>query len=197
MKSVNRLLLGSAAGLFVVADAQAADLPAKAQPAEYVKVCSLYGAGFWYIPGTDTCIKIGGTVFMMVMENASGQTNAPIGTPTSNQADAGGAFNRAATNYLNTHERGALSMDVRTQTDYGTARSYVSLGADWSTASYNGTLNPNSGHGDGRSHKLQRCVRRPGLRAICRLHRRPYPFFLRYYFALRPYAAQDDRRHLD
>ena len=30
--------------------------------AEYVKVCSLYGAGFYYIPGTDICMKIGGYV---------------------------------------------------------------------------------------------------------------------------------------
>jgi opacity protein-like surface antigen len=30
-----------------------------AKPVEYVKVCSLYGAGFYYVPGTDTCIKIG------------------------------------------------------------------------------------------------------------------------------------------
>ncbi|MCZ7642006.1 MAG: porin [Pseudorhodoplanes sp.] len=34
----------------------------RAKPEEYVKVCSLYGAGFYYIPGTDTCIKIGGFV---------------------------------------------------------------------------------------------------------------------------------------
>ena len=27
---------------------------------QYVKICSLYGAGFYYIPGTDTCIKLGG-----------------------------------------------------------------------------------------------------------------------------------------
>ena len=27
---------------------------------EYVKICSLYGAGFFYIPGTDTCIRVGG-----------------------------------------------------------------------------------------------------------------------------------------
>jgi len=27
---------------------------------EYVRICSLYGAGFFYIPGTDTCIKLGG-----------------------------------------------------------------------------------------------------------------------------------------
>ena len=60
MKMVKSLLLGSAAGLVAVAGAQAADLPVKAKAVEYVKVCSLYGAGFYYIPGTDTCIKIGG-----------------------------------------------------------------------------------------------------------------------------------------
>ena len=56
------LLLGSAAGLVAVGGAQAADLPVKAKPVEYVKICSIYGAGFFYIPGTDTCIKIGGWV---------------------------------------------------------------------------------------------------------------------------------------
>ena len=25
-----------------------------------MRICSLYGAGFFFIPGTDTCIKIGG-----------------------------------------------------------------------------------------------------------------------------------------
>jgi hypothetical protein len=29
--------------------------PSRAAPVEYVRVCSLYGAGFFYIPGTDTC----------------------------------------------------------------------------------------------------------------------------------------------
>jgi hypothetical protein len=32
----------------------------KAKAVEYVRICSLYGAGFFYIPGTDTCIKLGG-----------------------------------------------------------------------------------------------------------------------------------------
>src|SRR5579872_2665972 len=60
MKMVKSLILGSAAGLIAVGGAQAADLPVKAKAVEYVKVCSLYGAGFFYIPGTDTCLKIGG-----------------------------------------------------------------------------------------------------------------------------------------
>ena len=60
MKMVKSLLLVSAAGLVAVSGAQAADLPVKAKPVEYVKVCSLYGAGFYYIPGTDICMKVGG-----------------------------------------------------------------------------------------------------------------------------------------
>jgi hypothetical protein len=60
MKMVKSLILGSAAGLVAMSGAQAADLPVKAKPVEYVRICSLYGAGFFYIPGTDTCIKLGG-----------------------------------------------------------------------------------------------------------------------------------------
>src|SRR3712207_5370869 len=63
MKLVKSLLLGSAAGLVAVAGAQAADLPVKkAAPVEYVRVCSTYGVGYFYIPGTDTCLKIAGFV---------------------------------------------------------------------------------------------------------------------------------------
>ena len=50
---VKSLLLGSAAGLVAVSGTQAADLPVKAKPVEYVKICTLYGEGFYYIPGTD------------------------------------------------------------------------------------------------------------------------------------------------
>jgi len=63
MTLTKSLLLGSSATLVAVAGAQAADLPSKkAAPATYVKVCDAYGAGFFVIPGTDTCVKIGGYV---------------------------------------------------------------------------------------------------------------------------------------
>ena len=69
MKMVKSLLLGSAAGLVAIAGAQAADLPVKAKPVQYVKICSLYGVGFYYIPGTDTCIKLGGWVRVEIGAN--------------------------------------------------------------------------------------------------------------------------------
>ena len=55
------LLLSSAAAFMVVGGAQAADLSI-AEPVDYVKVCDAFGAGYWYIPGSDTCLKIGGLV---------------------------------------------------------------------------------------------------------------------------------------
>ncbi len=55
------LLLSSAAAFAFVGAAQAADLSV-AEPVEYVKVCDAFGAGYWYIPGSDTCLKIGGFV---------------------------------------------------------------------------------------------------------------------------------------
>ena len=61
MSFAKRLLLGSAAAMAVVGGAQAADLPL-AEPVEYVKVCNTYGEGFFYIPGSETCLRINGYV---------------------------------------------------------------------------------------------------------------------------------------
>ncbi len=52
--SLGKLALGAVASLAVIGGAQAADLPVKARAVQYVKICSLYGAGYYYIPGTDT-----------------------------------------------------------------------------------------------------------------------------------------------
>src|SRR6201989_2192668 len=86
MKPVRTLLLlSSAAGLVAVPGAKAADLPVKAKAIEYVKVCSLYGAGFWYIPGTDTCIRIGGYVRADTTFNGSSAHGAPAWSGDSGQ----------------------------------------------------------------------------------------------------------------
>lgn len=31
--------------------------PTFAEPVEYVRICDAYGAGFYYIPGTETCVN--------------------------------------------------------------------------------------------------------------------------------------------
>jgi hypothetical protein len=86
-----------------------------------VKICSLYGVGYYYIPGTDTCIKIGGYV------RWEGYHNAPTGNYANNTG--AGAFNRG-TNTWAMQARFRLTSDVRTQTEYGTLRSYFAFGVN-------------------------------------------------------------------
>ena len=67
MTLMKSIMLGSAAGIVAVAGAQAADLPTKkAAPAEYVKICNVGGMAGFIIPGSDTCLKIGGYITAQV-----------------------------------------------------------------------------------------------------------------------------------
>jgi Porin subfamily len=124
MGAVKRVLLGSAAGVFAVAGAQAADLEVKAKPVEYVKVCSLYGAGFWYVPGTDTCIKIGAFVKLQTQYNLASGGPFMQGVARNGGGDNGGRRDRTDTSEFTFNNRSAVSFDMRTQTEYGTLRSY-------------------------------------------------------------------------
>ena len=62
---IKSLLLGSAAAMVAVSGAQAADaIVVEPEPVEYVRVCDMYGAGYFYIPGdaNNTCIRFAGYV---------------------------------------------------------------------------------------------------------------------------------------
>src|SRR6202047_3017544 len=111
MRMMKGLLLFSAASLAATA-ASAADLPVKAKAVEYVRVCSLYGAGFWYIPGTDTCIKIGGYVRADVTFDGSGSHGQPAWNGDSGQR------NRYFDDFI-ARSRMVLQVDTRTATEYG------------------------------------------------------------------------------
>lgn len=131
MKVVKSLLLGTAAGLIAVGGAQAADLPVKAKPVEYVKICSLYGAGYYYIPGSDTCIKLGGYLRAEVALNAGGNYSA--------QYNGVFAANNRLTNYYSMRARQDLNIDTRTATEYGVVRTYFDAVFTWTTGNYVGT----------------------------------------------------------
>jgi len=130
MKMVKSLILGSAAGLIAMSGAQAADLPVKAKAVEYVRICSLYGAGFWYIPGTDTCMKIGGYLRVETSFN----TNAVYGGAYNGVA---GANNRLSNNFT-TRARQDLTLDTRTATEYGVLRTFMDITLTWTSGSYSG-----------------------------------------------------------
>jgi len=129
MNMVKSLLLGSAAGLIAVAGAQAADLPVKAKPVEYVKICSAYGAGFYYIPGTDICLRVGGYVWSEFDVNNLG---AGAGD-TATGAIGGDNIRNRNDDWTSFRVRFDMVFDARTNTEYGTLRSYASIGWQWTT----------------------------------------------------------------
>jgi porin-like protein len=135
MKMVKSLILGSAAGLLAMGGAQAADLPVKAKAVEYVRICSLYGAGFFYIPGTDTCIKLGGYLRVDTTFNG-GIYDQPAWSGDLGQG------NRYR-DYFAARSRLALTIDTRTATEYGVVRTFGQGDFQFSTLGGT-TYNPNS-----------------------------------------------------
>ncbi|MGO4571580.1 porin [Microvirga sp. 2TAF3] len=143
MKLVKSLMLGSVAGLAAVASAQAADLPAKkAAPVEYVRVCSTYGAGFFYIPGTETCLRVGGRV----------RADYLYDTPNFRADDAVGF-----------RARGRVQLDARTATAYGLLRSVVRFEITRSSGTPFG--NTNAINGGGSANVAEAFVQFGGLTA--------------------------------
>ncbi|RDV01038.1 porin, partial [Undibacter mobilis] len=106
-------------------------------PVQYVKICSLYGAGFYYMPGTDTCIKVGGFVRAEVNFNAGGSFAPNMGASTGNHSSATYNENTWRT-------RAGITADARSQTAYGTLRGYAYLAATSDNSRGGGYSGPNA-----------------------------------------------------
>jgi hypothetical protein len=78
----------------------------KAAPVEYVRVCTAYGAGFFFIPGTDTCLRVGGRARFEYQYTEQRTRNAQIS-----------GYRGLA----------RVNIDARTQTPYGSLRAFVRL----------------------------------------------------------------------
>ena len=126
MTRAKALLLGSVVGFFAASVAQAADLPAKAKPVQYVKICTLYGEGYYYIPGSDTCIRFGGYIRAQYGWNAGNNTLGGGIVPGTTLTATDGLRNRSSSEYSSAH-RADVIIDTRTQTQYGTLRTHM----DW------------------------------------------------------------------
>ncbi|MBX5126713.1 porin [Rhizobium lentis] len=102
--NIKSLLLGSAAALAVVSGAQAADaiVAAEPEPVEYVRVCDAYGTGYFYIPGTETCLKINGYIRFQVDIGEE-----PLNGSESNDSD------------WDARTRGQVQFTAKSDTEYG------------------------------------------------------------------------------
>lgn len=137
--------------------AAAADLNKPAHAAvDYVRVCDAYGAGFFYIPGSDTCLKISGFVRIGYEYGASNTLVGRGSVYTGSAAAAGtgpGATRTAASvfggvlvtgqrgqNSSDTYSRNEIQFDARTNTEYGLLRSYIDYNLNINTSASNSAV---------------------------------------------------------
>ncbi len=103
-------------GCLVPTGSQALDLPARSTtPVEAVRICSAHGAGFFTIPGTDTCLRIGG--------RARGEIRYL--EPGSRADDA-----------IGYRARSRIALDARTRTSYGLLRAKTQYEFTRNTGNY-------------------------------------------------------------
>jgi hypothetical protein len=116
------MLLASAAGLALGGVADAADLPTRqaAPAADYVRICTAYGAGYFTIPGSGICLKIGGAVRASYTVRPAAPSNVPNRVSTN---IAGAPYPRDA--YYD-HARAYLNLDARSETEYGPLSATIS-----------------------------------------------------------------------
>ncbi|MBI2712842.1 MAG: porin [Rhizobiales bacterium] len=98
-----------------------------------MKICSLYGAGFYYIPGTDTCVKMGGFVRGEWNANSYGSFASQFNNNLAGRsAGSNDALRTRTQQQLTSRARGVISWDIRSQTEYGTLRTYLRGGWQFS-----------------------------------------------------------------
>jgi hypothetical protein len=131
--SIRGILLGSTAALLTVTGARAADavIAPEPEPVEYVRVCDVYGTSFYYIPGTEICLKIGGYF------------RYDIG-----YGDLFGEISDTGDETWNKRARFQLRVDARTETELGTLRGYLAYNFNWETGNQD-TLVASDTDGDG------------------------------------------------
>jgi len=127
MKPVKTALVGAGAIFLPAAMAHGADLPSrKAAPVEYVRICDAYGAGFYWIPGTDTCLKVGGRVRVDMWYTPA--KNAVVHRSTASAAVPANTFvSSNGVDQYGWYARGIVNMDARTQSAWGTVQTVFAL----------------------------------------------------------------------
>ncbi|WP_455476783.1 porin [Bartonella sp. B41] len=88
------------------------------KPVGYVRICDAYGKGYFYIPGTETCIRLSGNVRADFLggDNVDAETDADL--------------NKKRNTY-GASARLSLVFQTASETELGTLRSYARIYSSW------------------------------------------------------------------
>lgn len=117
--NVKSILLSSTVAFVAISGAQAAStFIAEPEPVEFVRVCDAYGKGYFYIPGTETCMRLSGNVRADFIggDNIDANTNADLNTKNKTYSAS---------------SRLTLVFQAASETELGTLRSYARIFSNW------------------------------------------------------------------
>ncbi len=122
------LIVSAAATTYGVSAAHSADAIVAPEPeaAQYVRVCDAYGKGFFYIPGTETCLRIHGYVRYSILGAedvyARGFTDKD-GTPYLSRPSQRDTWENST--------RFTLRTSTASETELGTLKTYAEARFQW------------------------------------------------------------------
>ncbi|WP_375621717.1 MULTISPECIES: porin [unclassified Bartonella] len=117
--NIKSLFLSSTAAFLAISGAHAAStVIAEPEPVEYIRVCDAYGKGYFYIPGTETCMRLSGNVRTDFI--GGDNIDATTETELRDKRKTYGASSRLT-----------LVFQAASETEMGTLRSYARIYSSW------------------------------------------------------------------
>ncbi|UXN05717.1 porin [Bartonella sp. HY761] len=116
LKTLPLVPLALLAGYSAANAADAVVVPVEPEPVEYVRVCDAYGAGYYYIPGTETCMRISGYVRAEIKGGDDVYATSRDGIERDTYA---------------WRSRATLRFHTAAETELGTLRTYIDLRSEW------------------------------------------------------------------
>lgn len=133
MKRIS-ILAGSVAALFSTTSFAAdAIIAAEPEPVEYVRVCDAFGNGYFYMPGTETCLRVSGYVWFQVGgERQKFDETATVGVDTLTLSGTAGDQSYTS------NTRARVNIDTRSDTELGELAARIRIQSDWWTTNGDG-----------------------------------------------------------
>jgi hypothetical protein len=114
----------AAAAAAAATPAMAADLPVVAEPVNYVQACDAFGAGYFQLPGQDTCIRVHGRI-------RTNYTSHDLTEGYNRVATNKGAANYKAQNAYSAYAKGYIYLESMTDTEVASIKTYTELNTKW------------------------------------------------------------------
>ncbi|KAB2722414.1 porin [Brucella intermedia] len=131
--NIRSIMLATAATISFSPLANAADAIIAPEPeaAEYVRVCDAYGAGYFYIPGTETCLRIHGYVRFDAIGGDDVYARGGKIVRDSDNVLSAAINDKTRRDTWDNNARATVRFSTASETELGTLKTFAELRYNW------------------------------------------------------------------